>query len=542
MVFWHIQMNQPWGRNGGEINSKEMLERNPPVIGTGEWDDLQCRYFKGADQRGLKINDIVLVHEGKKPIALCKVVGENFTDASLSAEFHHGNFRQVEVLMFLDGEDDFPQPQGTLERLVNSETGSYEYIEYYYDLHIKNVSMNNYSEILLNKKQIILQGPPGTGKTYTAKDIAEYLIYGKVSDDKKVQKANLEKTDQFKLVQFHPSYSYEDFVRGISAKSNGNNIEYLSENKAFAEFAALANKNWKAAFNPIELSQENWLQDTIDDFKEYLLNNIEKGESRISITPKVYINRITENSIRYNSDAWEVDGGVPVSDLIKMYNAGIKTRKEVKELTTLTKTAKSLATYWIKILELFQKYIKDNNLKPIENTVTEAEKKFVLIIDEINRANLPSVLGELIYALEYRGEEVSSMYAIDEDYKLIIPDNLLIIGTMNTADRSVGHIDYAIRRRFAFINILPNETVITNPKAKVLYGKIAELFTDEYRAPDFSSKDVQLGHSYFIVKDDKELKLKLEYEIIPILQEYLKDGILLDKAKDKINELYNFGI
>src|SRR5690606_14650101 len=82
-------------------------------------------------------------------------------------------------------------------------------------------------------------------------------------------------------------------------------------------------------------------------------------------------------------------------------------------------------------------------------------KNYVLIIDEINRANLSSVLGELIYALEYRGEEVQSMYAVDGSNKLILPPNLYIIGTMNTADRSVGHIDYAIKRRFAFVDVLP---------------------------------------------------------------------------------------
>ena len=93
-------------------------------------------------------------------------------------------------------------------------------------------------------------------------------------------------------------------------------------------------------------------------------------------------------------------------------------------------------------------------------TQTQQEKEplkpYVLIIDEINRANLPAVLGELIYALEYRGEKVESMYETEEDGNvLIIPPNLYIIGTMNTSDRSVGHIDYAIRRRFAFIELLP---------------------------------------------------------------------------------------
>src|SRR5690606_7139407 len=85
---------------------------------------------------------------------------------------------------------------------------------------------------------------------------------------------------------------------------------------------------------------------------------------------------------------------------------------------------------------------------------------YVLIIDEINRANLPAVLGELIYALEYRGEGVDSMYDLDGDTSIILPPNLYIIGTMNTADRSVGHIDYAIRRRFAFVEVLPSAEVI----------------------------------------------------------------------------------
>ena len=93
------------------------------------------------------------------------------------------------------------------------------------------------SKILLNKKQIILQGPPGTGKTYTAKDIAEQMIYNDISEDKKIQKIRLENSNQFKLIQFHPAYSYEDFVRGIVAKSNGTQIEYSTENKVLAKFA-----------------------------------------------------------------------------------------------------------------------------------------------------------------------------------------------------------------------------------------------------------------------------------------------------------------
>ncbi len=162
---------------------------------------------------------------------------------------------------------------------------------------------------------------------------------------------------------------------------------------------------------------------------------------------------------------------------------------------------------------------------------------YVLIIDEINRANLPSVLGELIYALEYRNETVTSIYEYEGEREITLPKNLFIIGTMNTADRSVGHIDYAIRRRFAFVDILPDENVIQNPTAKNLFNEIKALFGNEFLSPDFKAKDVMIGHSYFIVKDEDELKIKLEFEIKPILREYLKDGIFLETANDKIEIL-----
>jgi 5-methylcytosine-specific restriction protein B len=165
---------------------------------------------------------------------------------------------------------------------------------------------------------------------------------------------------------------------------------------------------------------------------------------------------------------------------------------------------------------------------------------YVLIIDEINRANLPAVLGELIYALEYRDDDsMESMYEFEGKRNIKLPKNLYIIGTMNTADRSVGHIDYAIRRRFAFVDILPDETVITNDKAKKLFGEVTNLFLSKYLSPDFHKNDVQIGHSYFIVKDDSELATKWKYEIKPILNEYIKDGILLSEAQEVIDSLYD---
>jgi MoxR-like ATPase len=183
-------------------------------------------------------------------------------------------------------------------------------------------------------------------------------------------------------------------------------------------------------------------------------------------------------------------------------------------------------------------YYKKTDKKEKEKILEEA-KKFLLIIDEINRANLSSVLGELIYALEYRGEEVESMYALDEDNsrKLILPENLYIIGTMNTADRSIGHMDYAIRRRFAFEFIGVDEEII---EEKVIYSQVKELFYDkngnrsEYLSQEFEPQDVIPGHYYFMGED---LEYKLKYKLIPLLEEYIKDGILKESAKDKIEKI-----
>lgn len=176
---------------------------------------------------------------------------------------------------------------------------------------------------------------------------------------------------------------------------------------------------------------------------------------------------------------------------------------------------------------------------------------YVLIIDEINRANLPSVLGELIYALEYRFDPenptettVDSLYELDGDRELRLPKNLIIIGTMNSADRSVGHIDYAIRRRFAFVDVQADENVIDLQSGKSLFAEVKALFIDPesdehsiYLSNDIYPKDVMPGHSYFMASDVNKLQLRLEYEIKPLLMEYVKDGILNQNAIEIVTHL-----
>jgi len=355
-----------------------------------------------------------------------------------------------------------------------------------------------------------------------------YAAVGKYVYDRlisEIQKIEEEMHEQFKLIQFHPAYSYEDFVRGIVVKTdNSVTPEYVTVNKILGEFARKAN--------------ESNLSGGTDDFERAwyeLIQDINDGKVKKIGSSDVDVDINTQGNIRFKS---------PVATYQKTY-----------ELYKFGKTDLKYETYNKIVLSHLKnpagKYMLKDYVSPETNY---SNKPYILVIDEINRANLPAVLGELIYALEYRGEKVESMYAtVEEGNTLILPPNLYIIGTMNTSDRSVGHIDYAIRRRFAFVEVLPKVLEGDNFELE-LFKKVSALFIqnfDEYvqdntvelkisehLSEEFRPEDVWLGHSYFI-KGNGDFSLRKKYEIIPILKEYVKDGILRNSKEtiDYINKL-----
>ena len=378
--------------------------------------------------------------------------------------------------------------------------------------------IQKYINLLHYKPQIILQGPPGTGKTREAKRIAKALL-GLGEND------SLEGNEQFKLIQFHPSYSYEDFVRGIVAKPNeeGNGIAYTAENKILGAFAQEALTNYLYSNGNIK----SWINNNFDRFKREIQNIIEK-ETKYILDEKTAITNIKEEEFILNNTSSTID----INFFKKLIEKVIEENFEItaKNTRNLLGIEIRYSNYKLLIEKFLEKYIFHKS-KP---------KNYVLIIDEINRANLSAVLGELIYALEYRGEAVQSMYTIDEDNSLVLPPNLYIIGTMNTADRSVGHIDYAIRRRFAFVNVLPKDLTseLGNQFESTLFAKVTNLFNTNLSS-EFKKEDVQLGHSYFIT-EYTPIDIRWEYEIKPILLEYVKDGILIGEGiETTINNLYN---
>lgn len=347
---------------------------------------------------------------------------------------------------------------------------------------------------------------------------------------------------QVRLVQFHPSYSYEDFVRGISASGDGEKVFYKTENKSLAAFAKKALKNLENTKKDTEqLAKEHWIEKEWYDFVELIEEKI-ANEGSYPLTPKVSVVAIEEDCLRYRGDAWKTLSRINFSDAKMLIE---KNLKRVEGEITIDKTVSSQAYYRSTYYRsLLQEFFKDRSFKGEKVSRSEELENYVLIIDEINRANLPAVLGELIYALEYRGEPVNSMYQIDGRSEITIPENLYIIGTMNTADRSVGHIDYAIQRRFAFVEMLPREL----DKSELEDGdefrldqfkEVKQLFVNEegkaskHLSTEFNERpqDVWIGHSYFIAKKDVDFKMRLKYEVAPILEEYVKDGILKNDAE-----------
>lgn len=189
--------------------------------------------------------------------------------------------------------------------------------------------------------------------------------------------------------------------------------------------------------------------------------------------------------------------------------------------------------------------IEDGIFKRMCRNAGKAEKQdekdslpYVLIIDEINRGNVSKIFGELITLIE-ADKRIGGTHPIEvtlpySKEPFSVPANLYIIGTMNTADRSVGSIDYAVRRRFAFVTLKAEESQLEQyyhgkpdgfkEKACSLFKKVKDFL--EAKKADMDIDDLMAGHSYFMAEDEGQLAMKLEYEIKPLIEEYIKDEII----------------
>ena len=392
-------------------------------------------------------------------------------------------------------------------------------------------------EILRQKKQIILQGAPGTGKTYKTASIAVGICNPAFTDFANHQKVmeeyeRLLNEGQIAFCTFHQSMDYEDFVEGLKPEVKGNAVEYNVQNGIFKTICEKAQTKEDA---DITTCIDKYLQ-SIKGYENKKTIPTLTGKSELYVWWTEGNDTISTRSVLSKSEKGDQYSPSPLNiEKVKMQALG-----------------EGVENNWRHYAQAFINAVKkEYNL---ENQVSD--KPYVLIIDEINRGNVSKIFGELITLLEADKRSGGGTHHISlklpyskDDFS--VPSNLYIIGTMNTTDRSTGTIDYAVRRRFAFVTLESRADVIENwcdsqsvasdvkKAALALFAQINGLgrkdsssFIAKHKAADFELEDLKVGHSYFMVKDMASLKLKMHYEVVPLIKEYIRDGILRSMADD----------
>ena len=454
------------------------------------------------------------------------------------------------------------------------------------------------------RKNIVLYGAPGTGKTYDVPELAVRLcdpsfMAAEPSREEIVGRYNQLKTEKrIAFTTFHQSLDYEDWIEGLRPVVNENSqVTYEIESGIFkklceeAERPVVKDKQvgisdnavvWKVSLagtgdNNVrrECMENNHIRIGWDGYGPVISDetdwSVYNGEGKQILD--AYINKMkigdivmscyssqTIDAIGVVAGEYEFEDKFPnykrvrrVNWLVKNINENIVEMNDGKTMTLGTVYRLNSITL-DNVKSILEKYNTSSKME-------ENDKAYVMVIDELNRGNVSKVFGELITLLEAdkrKGRINAESVVLPYSKKgFHISNNVYLIATMNTADRSLGSLDYAIRRRFAFITEKPFGLEVEGFDED-LFEKVSSLFVknfDEYKesgwdqtmklepadtlSDEYKPEDVWIGHSYFLMQDEEDnTSNRLLYEIIPLLEEYIRDGVLTAEAQDVIDELY----
>ena len=454
------------------------------------------------------------------------------------------------------------------------------------------------------RKNVVLYGAPGTGKTYDVPELAVRLcdpafMATEPSREEIVSRYNQLKTEKrIAFTTFHQSLDYEDWIEGLRPVVNKNSqVTYKIVSGIFKELCEEAERPvdkdkqvdisdnaviWKVSLqgtgdNDVrrECMENNHIRIGWDDYGPVISDetdwSVYNGEGKQILD--AYINKMKIGDIVmscYSSQTidaigvvvgdYEFEDKFPNYKRVRRVNWLVKNINENIVEMNDGKTMVESSVYRLNSITL-------NDVKSIlekydtSSKMEENDKAYVMVIDELNRGNVSKVFGELITLLEAdkrKGRINAESVVLPYSKKAFhIPNNVYLIATMNTADRSLGSLDYAIRRRFAFIAEKPFGLDVKGFDED-LFEKVSSLFVknfDDYKesgwdptmklepadtlSDEYKPEDVWIGHSYFLMQDEEDnTSNRLLYEIIPLLEEYVRDGVLTAEAQGVIDALY----
>ena len=529
----------------GHIYNDEDSQRSR-FVKEGVWE----AWFndKVTGQRQLKLakkikkGDIVIIKSSFTkgtnhdiPCVRIFAIGEVTSEEGSIREEETWTIASYKVNYFWQGQIDFDGSKYGRYRRIIDECTDKEIINYINSVRNAEPTKKyaKYIELLEQNKNLVLTGAPGTGKTFMAQAIAKEMG---CSDD------------EMAFVQFHPSYDYTDFVEGLRPVRDSDNFGFELRSGVFKDFCAKALQNFKDSEKSIEkLQKEGSVREILEDFIEEAIYNetvFETSGTKNSFS-------IVENNER------NITVEVPANEktrLVKLSKAELIDLMENEKPVTSGKDIqehfhRKHRTQQDSYIFVLYNIIKKQAAKKPSVEVSKVEtKNYVFIIDEINRGDISKIFGELFFAIDpgYRGErgKVNTQYQnIIEDgdpFKdgFFVPENVYIIGTMNDIDRSVENMDFAMRRRFSWVEVTPNDTesMLDELSCVEEAKETMERLNKAIEETEGLGSAYMIGPAYFrkLGENGGDFDKLWKMNIEPLLREYLRG---FRKTGDIVNQL-----